>query len=233
MSTTMPRQISPALAAFHDVYAAAYHVSDAPEATVAAYAGALKSIEKPPRGLDDTEVEQLVDTEDRLFTKLTRTNPTTNLELLMKTEWAIAGLLRSIEYGGRKEDIDLGRSALRDVRAAIHTDQASGDAELIEVCNRLVAIRQAEIALHATSKTIEDERRTETALDALSAETEALMRRIDDIPDTKTLAGLQALSRAARARAALRVDGTPYFDGGDAEWLAFEVTRALAEGTVA
>jgi hypothetical protein len=106
----------------------------------------------------------------------------------------------------------------------------SPDAELIEVCDRLVAIRQAELAVYAVRKTVEAERRTEPALDVLSAETEALMRRIDDIPDTQTLAGLQALSRAARAMAPLRADGTPYFEGGDAEWLALEVTRALAEG---
>jgi hypothetical protein len=32
------------------------------------------------------------------------------------------------------------------------------------------------------------------------------------------------------AMAPLRLDGTPYVDGGNAEWLAFEVARALAEG---
>jgi hypothetical protein len=106
----------------------------------------------------------------------------------------------------------------------------SSDAELIEVCDRLVAIRKAEFAVYAVRKTVEDERRTEPALSALSAETEAMMRRIDEIPDIKTLAGLQAMSRAARALAPIRADGTPYVDGGDAEWLAFEVTRALAEG---
>ena len=50
------------------------------------------------------------------------TDPTTNLELLTKTETAIVGLLRSIEDGENQGEIDLGRGALRDVRAAIRTN---------------------------------------------------------------------------------------------------------------
>jgi hypothetical protein len=120
MSASALRHIPPALAAFHDAQAAAYYVSIDPTAAVTAYASALKSIEAPPE-LDSAEMEQLIATEGRLLTKLAWSDPATSLELLMKVERSIAALLRSLEDGDRKEEVDLGRGALRDVRAAIRT----------------------------------------------------------------------------------------------------------------
>jgi hypothetical protein len=121
MSALTSRHIPPALAAFHDTQAAAYYVSIDPAAAVTACAAALKSIGAPPE-LDSGELEQLTDTEARLLTKLAWCDPVTNLELLMKAERAIVGLFRSLEDGERKEEVDLGRGALRDVRAAIRTN---------------------------------------------------------------------------------------------------------------
>jgi hypothetical protein len=50
--------IPSALAAFHDAMAAAYYISDAPTATVTAYAAALTSIQAPPE-LDSAGETQL------------------------------------------------------------------------------------------------------------------------------------------------------------------------------
>lgn len=121
MSASTSRPIPQSLAAFHEKHAAAFYALIGPAATVTVYASALKSIEAPPE-LDSSEMEQLIDVEGGLLTKLAWSDPVTNLELLMKAERAIAGLLRALEDGDRKEEIDLGRGALRDIRAAIRTN---------------------------------------------------------------------------------------------------------------
>jgi hypothetical protein len=207
MSATKTRQISPAIAAFQDVHAAAYHVSDAPEATVAVYVATLKSIEKPPRGMDDTEMEQL-DIENRLSTKLARTDPTTNLELLTKTELAIVGLLRSLEDGENQGEIDLGVGALRDVRAAIRTNQADrdsylgakttcGDADLIALCNRLVAIRAEQEDLAIVDPLAPDDGLLSAEYHNLHGEWVNLVDRLQVAAAPTTPEGVRAAARMA------------------------------------
>lgn len=113
--------------------------------------------------------------------------------------------------------------------------RASGnpDADLIAACNRIVAIEAEQAAIYAGQRTADDEQRTEPALDALCAEAQVVIRRIYDAPDTETLAGLEAMSRAARALAPKDLDGSLSYPAGDAEWIAFEVSRYLVEGIAA
>ena len=107
------------------------------------------------------------------------------------------------------------------------------DADLIAACDRIVAIEAEQEAIYAGQRTADDERRTEPALDNLYAEAQVVIRRIYDAPETETLAGLAAMSRAARALAPKEMDGSLSYPAGDAEWIAFEVSRYLVEGIAA
>jgi len=108
-----------------------------------------------------------------------------------------------------------------------------GDAELIKICNRLVASEEEMLAIHATRHSMEDERRTEPDLDVLRAEQETLMEAMGDLDYPSTLAGARAMARASIALAELDQDGEPVVPADDSEWLAFVLAQALAEGMVA
>jgi len=109
----------------------------------------------------------------------------------------------------------------------------SADAELIAACDRIVANDREQLAVYAVRRSVADERRTRHILDALFAEVESLMDRIDNLPRPTTLAGVIAMARAARAIATKAPDGQPVPPCDDEGWLAFEVMHALAEGVLA
>lgn len=104
------------------------------------------------------------------------------------------------------------------------------DAELIEACNRVMAIEAKKAAIYAGLRTTMEDRRMQPTIDALSAEARAAMWGVYDAPETETLAGLEAMARLAQVLAPKDADGSLSAPAGDAEWLAFEVTRYLTEG---
>jgi hypothetical protein len=106
------------------------------------------------------------------------------------------------------------------------------DAELIRLCNRLVANRAEWLALINSRHTIEDEKRTEPDNARLLAERHALLDQIEAAPDLSTMAGAAAMARAALADAPLGVGGH-WEATEDCEWLALTVAEYLAQETVA
>jgi hypothetical protein len=104
---------------FQNVQGDVFHVSDR-KASITEIVAAILSIQDPPQ-LEDTEMEQLNDTEGRLLQNLAAIEPATMAELLLKAERAVAGLLRSIEDGDRHEEIELGEAILGDLRYAIRS----------------------------------------------------------------------------------------------------------------
>lgn len=106
-------------------------------------------------------------------------------------------------------------------------DGTKTDAELIALCDRIVAVDREEHAIYATQRSADDERRTQPAIDALRAERDTLIERIGEMPAAATVSGLQALSRASLALAD-RDGSAPYFNGGDAELLALKIVHALS-----
>jgi hypothetical protein len=118
-------------------------------------------------------------------------------------------------------------------KAAQSSTLANPDAALIALCDRIVALNDAELALYEVRHSIEDEKRTEAALDALLDERTVIVERIQEMPDAATVDGLRAMARASLALAPKRLDGSPHFDGGDAEDLAFDIARILGSGGAA
>ena len=78
------------------------------------------------------------------------------------------------------------------------TEPPSADAELIALCDRLVAIEGEIAALMAIRNTIEDEQRTEPQLAAMFAKGNQTFDRIYDQPDVTTMGGALAMARASR-----------------------------------
>jgi hypothetical protein len=110
---------------------------------------------------------------------------------------------------------------------------ANPDAELIVLADRLVTTERELLAIYGLRKTREDEKRTEHLLDALFTEQNAIVDRIQEMPDAATVDGLRAMARASLAMAPKRPDGSTHFDGGNAEDLAFEIARILGAGGAA
>jgi hypothetical protein len=104
------------------------------------------------------------------------------------------------------------------------------DAELIALCNRLVTTERELLAIYGLRKTQEDEKRSEHLLDALFTEQTAIVDRIQGMPDAATVNGLRSMARASLAIAPKRHNGSAYFEGGDAEGLAFVIARILGAG---
>jgi hypothetical protein len=107
---------------------------------------------------------------------------------------------------------------------------SSPDAGLIRLSAEAVTWKAEFDALHATRKTVEQERQTEAQLDALFQWQFALMGKITAACPPSTMAGIAALARASLAFAMLDDGGEPYFEGGEAEDFALVVVRALANG---
>jgi len=108
----------------------------------------------------------------------------------------------------------------------------SADAELIALCERLVAIEGEIAALMAIRNTIEDEQRTEPQLAAMFADGNQVFDRIYDQPDVTTMAGALAMARASVAVAPRGTDGQIIWTG-DSEYLAWSVAEFLVERAVA
>lgn len=106
-------------------------------------------------------------------------------------------------------------------------DPAGPDAELIRLCDRLTELTAAERSIIMAQHTIEDELRTEPALDAVCDEQKAIFDRITELPDPVTLAGAAAMARTALADAPLELDGS-ISPMDNAEWLAFGAVTFLA-----
>jgi hypothetical protein len=101
----------------------------------------------------------------------------------------------------------------------------SPDAELIRLCDRLVAISDEERSLYAT---IKDERTRNTALQPLTDEWFAIRTRLYEMDRPMTSEGARAAAMAARANA----DSDPSFkvmasDLGD--WLALAACAYLTD----
>jgi len=109
---------------------------------------------------------------------------------------------------------------------------ASADAELIALCNRLMAIERDIAALMATRMTIEDEQRTESQLTAMFAAGSQIFDRIYDQPDVTTMAGALAMARASIAVAPRDTDSQIIWTG-DSEYLAWSVAEFLIATAVA
>ena len=100
---------------FQKVQSAAYCLTERSDATIAEIVAALISIEDPPL-LEETELEQLQDTELRLLRMLAEARPSTPEEMTLKVERALARLLRSFEEGEMEEEFILGQATLSDLR---------------------------------------------------------------------------------------------------------------------
>ncbi len=100
------------------------------------------------------------------------------------------------------------RSALRAVglvglaciagKAAMATPEQ--DAEIIRVCDELLANKAEFDALFSRRVSIQDEERTNPELEALSAREAEIQDRLSDLPPPSTLAGAQAMARVAVSR---------------------------------
>lgn len=114
---------------------------------------------------------------------------------------------------------------------ALATAAPSTDAELIALCDRLVAIADEISALAATLNTIEDEHRTQSQLDAMLADRNRVFDQIYNQPEVTTVAGALGMARAAVAVAPRNIDGEIIWTG-NGEYLAWSfaefIVRAVA-----
>jgi hypothetical protein len=107
---------------------------------------------------------------------------------------------------------------------------AGDDAEMVRLCDRLVAIEAEEAAIFATVP--EDEQ--DTVLLPFTEEFRQIENRLYDLGDPTTPEGLRAAARAALAHAPRDMGGNiDTTHGGIAEWLAFGIAETLAAGSVA
>lgn len=116
-------------------------------------------------------------------------------------------------------------------QAAVASPQgADDDAELIQLCDRLVAIYAEEAVIFATMPEMEQD----AALEATTRESEAIENRLYELGNPNTPAGMQSMARASVACAPKNLDGEITCGAsGLAEWLAFGVVEALAGRTAA
>jgi hypothetical protein len=103
---------------------------------------------------------------------------------------------------------------------------APADAELIVLCDRLVAAEGEISALAATQNTIEDEHRTKSQLDAMLANRNRVFDQIYNQPEVTTVAGALAMARAAIAVAPRNIDGEIIW-AGNGEYLAWSVAEFI------
>jgi len=115
---------------------------------------------------------------------------------------------------------------------AVQAAGAGPDAELIRLCNRLVAIRAEERAITDADEWAPDHGPYKPRYDALGEEWDAIDARMYDVAEPVTLAGVRAVARAALSQAPRDADGSinaPQL----AEWLAFTVVEYVAREGVA
>jgi hypothetical protein len=105
-------------------------------------------------------------------------------------------------------------------------DPEQPDAELIRLCDRLVAIQAAETAIYAKMDGSDDDA-LDAALDPFTAEWRAIEARLYEVGGPITPQGMVAMARASLAYASKEPDGsfdTTYL--GD--WLAINVAAFVA-----
>jgi hypothetical protein len=104
---------------------------------------------------------------------------------------------------------------------------APADAELIALCDRLVAVEgEFSTLMAATGNTIEDEHRTQSQLDAMLADRNRVFDQIYNQPGVTTVAGALAMARAALAVAPRNIAGEIIWTG-NGEYLAWSVTEFI------
>ncbi|HET6236884.1 MAG TPA: hypothetical protein VFE41_18265 [Acetobacteraceae bacterium] len=102
------------------------------------------------------------------------------------------------------------------------------DAELIRLCDRLVAIQAEETAMFEVDLyTDDDGSRFKPVMDALTEERRTVETRLYDVGGPTTKAGLLAAARAAASEAPKDADGA-ISCVALAEWLAFGVVERMA-----
>jgi len=105
---------------------------------------------------------------------------------------------------------------------------SNDDAELIRLCDRLVAIEAERAAIFETVAEDEQDR----ALDAATGEYDQIEARLAELGNPTTLAGMRAMARAAVATAPKNTAGEVTAGvAGLSEWLAFGVVEAMAGST--
>jgi hypothetical protein len=125
-------------------------------------------------------------------------------------------------------------TAIAGIAAVPALAATSPDAELIALCNRLVAIRQAELALteQLPTESLVDEDEIEDALEQLDAEHRPLATLIYKHKRPTTIEGARAMARAALPHISKCADGSMVLtDIG--EWLSVRVAEFLSGSVVA
>lgn len=102
------------------------------------------------------------------------------------------------------------------------------DAELVRLCERVVAIKVQEDALFASGDSIEDDDRIAPLLVPLADERGEIIEQLEDLgPVPSTWVGVRSMAAAALALAPRSSDGVILADGDDAAWLAYRVAQVL------
>jgi len=109
---------------------------------------------------------------------------------------------------------------------------ASPDAELIKLCNDLVAANAEIEALCATRKTIADEHRTEQQLELLSQKHSTIEAAIEEQGSPETAEGVRAMACVAMTRFPGIFEGEPIAHDFD-EWVTLCVVEFVAGGALA
>ncbi len=112
---------------------------------------------------------------------------------------------------------------------AMATAAGNPDAELVRLCDRLVAIDAERADIF---RTIEDDAEKEIALQPTDVESRKIAERLYDMPDPVTSAGARAVARAAFAEAEKSLDGGLVCND-ISDWLALTVVEYVAKGGVA
>jgi hypothetical protein len=139
--------------------------------------------------------------------------------------------------GSNSNDVDFAFDALLEIAGEAHAansaaDGAAGpDAELITLCNRLVAIAAEEAVIF---KTVAEEDDQDRALEPTIQEYRQIEDKLTELGNPTTHAGTRAMARASVAWAPRDPDGEITAGvAGLAEWLAFGVVESLAGRTAA
>jgi hypothetical protein len=106
-------------------------------------------------------------------------------------------------------------------------DADSPDAELIRLCDRLVAIDAAESTIYATVDGSDDDA-LDAALDPFTAEWRAIEARLYELGGPRTPQGTVAMARAAVAYTTTEPDGSFATTIHLADWLAINVAACVA-----
>jgi hypothetical protein len=153
---------------------------------------------------------------------------------------SVAVVLRRENNGGDvcdSSDVDFAFAALLEIagepdaaNSAAH-GAAGPDAELITLCNRLVAIEAEEAVIF---KTVAEEDDQDRALEPTTQEYRQIEDKLTELGNPTTHAGMRAMARASVAWAPRDLDGEITAGvAGLAEWLAFGIVESLAGRTAA